>query len=112
LTDEYTVVEQRAVIVSEYAMPYETNLPVCVCFGLKITVDTAWVHRNIYDAETGSLQQRIGGNPSLTFRSSFPIPRTGFRFRDIVVGSREGIFCGSTSSMTGGPPDNPPVNQE
>ncbi|HEX9933882.1 MAG TPA: glycosyltransferase, partial [bacterium] len=42
LMDEYTVVEQRATVVSEYAMPYETNLPVCVAFGLKIPIEKAW----------------------------------------------------------------------
>jgi hypothetical protein len=42
LRSEYTVVEQRALIVSEHAMPYETNLPVCVCFGLKLPIEKAW----------------------------------------------------------------------
>jgi hypothetical protein len=42
LREEYAVVEERAVIVSEYAMPYETNLPVCVCSGLKIPIKEAW----------------------------------------------------------------------
>jgi hypothetical protein len=41
--DEYcTAVEQRAVVISPYAIPYETNLPVYVCSGLKIPMSEAW----------------------------------------------------------------------
>ncbi len=42
LQKEFESVEQRAVVVSPYAMPYETDLPVCVCFGLKIPIEEAW----------------------------------------------------------------------
>jgi hypothetical protein len=42
LKKEYTTVEVRAVIVSEHAMPYETDLPVCVAQGLKIPIEEAW----------------------------------------------------------------------
>jgi hypothetical protein len=42
LKSEYLTVEQRAVIVSKYAMPYETDLPVCVCSGLNAPIKNAW----------------------------------------------------------------------
>lgn len=35
-------VEQRATVISPYAMPYETNLPVYVCRGLKVPMTEAW----------------------------------------------------------------------
>ncbi len=35
-------VEQVATVISPYAMPYETNLPVHVCRGLKIPMAEAW----------------------------------------------------------------------
>jgi len=35
-------VEQRATVVSPYAMPYETDLPIYVCRGLKIPIAEAW----------------------------------------------------------------------
>jgi hypothetical protein len=35
-------VEQKATIVSPYAMPYETDLPVYVCYGLTIPIAEAW----------------------------------------------------------------------
>lgn len=35
-------VEQRATVVSPYAMPYETDLPIYVCRGLKIPMAEAW----------------------------------------------------------------------
>jgi hypothetical protein len=42
LREEYASVERKAVIVSEYAMPYETNLPVYVCSGLNTPIKEAW----------------------------------------------------------------------
>jgi hypothetical protein len=38
-----TSVVPRATIVSPYAMPYETNLPVYVCYELKIPISEAWL---------------------------------------------------------------------
>ena len=35
-------VEEAAVIKSEYAMPYETNLPVFICRGLKLPISEIW----------------------------------------------------------------------
>lgn len=35
-------VEQRGTVVSEYAMPYETDLPVYVCRGLKVPMRELW----------------------------------------------------------------------
>ncbi|HQT92468.1 MAG TPA: glycosyltransferase, partial [Candidatus Kryptobacter bacterium] len=35
-------VEEAAIIRSEYAMPYETNLPVFICRGLKLPISEIW----------------------------------------------------------------------
>ncbi|MBN1895835.1 glycosyltransferase family 39 protein [bacterium] len=42
LTQEYETVEQRAVADHPYAMPYERNLPICVCFRLREPVEKTW----------------------------------------------------------------------
>jgi hypothetical protein len=42
LTAEFRIVERRAVIDSKWAMPYETGLPVVVCFGLKPESGAEW----------------------------------------------------------------------
>jgi hypothetical protein len=42
LAELCTSVEQKATVVSSYAMPFETDLPVYVCRGLKISMDEAW----------------------------------------------------------------------
>jgi len=42
LLEEYEAVEQRAVADHPYAMPYERNLPICVCFGIREPVAKAW----------------------------------------------------------------------
>jgi hypothetical protein len=39
---EYESVTLAGTVVSPYAMPYETNLPVYVCLGLKIPIQRAW----------------------------------------------------------------------
>lgn len=39
---EYASVTLAATIVSPYAMPYETNLPVYICLGLKTPIKKAW----------------------------------------------------------------------
>jgi hypothetical protein len=39
---EYESVVLAATVVSPYAMPYENNLPVCICLGLKLPIEKAW----------------------------------------------------------------------
>jgi hypothetical protein len=38
----FSAVSQAAIIVSPYAMPYETNLPVYLCSDPKVPLDQAW----------------------------------------------------------------------
>jgi hypothetical protein len=43
------VAYQAATIISPYAMPYETNLPVNVCLGLKVPLANIWPSQKHYD---------------------------------------------------------------
>jgi hypothetical protein len=40
----YEDVEQAATITCEYAMPYETDLPVYLCRSPKMTLQQVWPH--------------------------------------------------------------------
>ncbi len=41
-------VEERGMIISKYAMPYETNLPVFVCRGLKLPYSVIWQRVKVF----------------------------------------------------------------
>ena len=44
----YSDVKQAAEIVSPYAMPYETNLPIYICKGLKVDLKEVWERVRFY----------------------------------------------------------------
>ena len=40
--DAFEDVQQKAVVINEYAMPYNTNLQVIICKKMKFPIETVW----------------------------------------------------------------------
>ncbi len=49
LHDTFESVIPAAQIVAPYAMPYETRRPICICRGLKVSLDAAWKDGKHYE---------------------------------------------------------------